>query len=111
MCEALKQQFTEALRATNEEAAKLGCYSVVFDDMLSRLGGVETARRLTGTFEIQAGMRNVCALGRPDLSTEAMMLRPEYAKLFKDRERDAARFRLEQMGVSNKQQERLDNPG
>ena len=36
MSEALNLQFTHALLATIEEAAKLGCYSVVFNDVLGR---------------------------------------------------------------------------
>lgn len=107
MSDALKRQFTEALRATNMEAAELGCYSDVFEDMLSKYGGVGTALRLIKKADIQTGLRNVCALGRPDLSTEAMMLRPEYATLFKESERQAALWRLSMMGISTEQQDLL----
>ncbi len=92
---SLEKEFAEALIATNEEAAKLGCYSVQFDAMIKVHGGVQTAARLIGTSEIQSGMRKLCAAGRPDLTTEAMMLRPEFQALFKPQQLEAARWRLE----------------
>ena len=95
---ALEQQFTDALWATEREAAWLGHSSGVFRQMLDDYGGVETARRLVKAGEIQGGMRTICAIGRSDLTTEAVMLKPEYAPLFKRDELTAARWRLDQVG-------------
>jgi hypothetical protein len=96
--EVLEQQFTDALWATEREATQLGHSSSVFRDMLDKYGGVETARRLVKAGEIQGGMRTICAMGRSDLTTEAVMLKPEYAPLFKRDELNAARWRLDQVG-------------
>ena len=96
--EALEQQFTNALWATEREATQLGHSSGVFRKMLDDYGGVETARRLVKAGEIQGGMRTICAMGRADLTTEAVMLKAEYAPLFKRDELDAARWRLSQVG-------------
>jgi hypothetical protein len=97
--QSLENEFAEAMLATNVEAAKLGCYSVEFDAMIKVHGGVQTAARLVGTAEIQSGMRKLCAAGRPDLTTEALMLRPEFQALFKPQQLEAARWRLESLGA------------
>jgi hypothetical protein len=96
--EVLEQQFTDALWATEREATQLGHASGVFRKMLGDYGGVETARRLVKAPDIQGGMRTICALGRSDLTTEAVMLKAEYAPLFKQDELNAARWRLDQVG-------------
>jgi hypothetical protein len=94
---SLEKEFTDALIASNEEAAKLGCYSVEFEAMIKVHGGVQTATRLVGTSNIQSGMRRLCTVGRPDLTTEATMLRPEFCPLFKPQQLEAARWRLESL--------------
>lgn len=95
--QSLEKEFAEALLATNEEAAKLGCYSVEFDAMIKVHGGIQTAAKLVRTAEIQSGMRKLCAVGRSDLTTEAMMLRPEFRALFSKDLLVAAAWRLQQM--------------
>jgi len=95
---SLERQFAEELEATNRKSAKLGYFSPEFDAMLKIHGGVNTAKRLVGAGDIQSGMRKVCKLGHPELTTEAVMLRPEFQPLFSDSDLDCARWRLEQMG-------------
>ena len=94
---SLEKEFTDALITTNEEAAKLGCYSVEFESMIKVHGGVQTAARLVRTDKIQSGMRKLCAVGRPDLTTEAVMLQPEFKTLFSENLLMAAAWRLQQM--------------
>ena len=97
--QSLEHQFAEALKQTNNESAKLGYFSTEFEAMLDAHGGVGTAVRLVRTSQIQAGMRRLCALGRPDLTTEAVMLRPEFQSLFSKELLDAARWRLNKIPV------------
>jgi hypothetical protein len=99
----LERQFLVALKQTNKEAAKLGYFSTEFDAMLDVYSGVGTALRLVQTSHIQTGMRRLCALGRPDLTTEAVMLRPEYKELFTPDQLAAASWRLSQMEVARSQ--------
>lgn len=94
---SLESEFADALKTSNEEAAKLGCYSVEFDAMLRIHGGKRTALKLVLSPKIQGGMRKVCELGRPDLTTEAIMLRPEFQSLFSKSEIELARWRLAQV--------------
>ena len=95
---SLERQFAEELKETNKMSAKLGYFSPEFDAMLKIHGGVNTATRLVGAGTFQSGMRKVCKLGHPELTTEAVMLRPEFQSLFSKSQLECARWRLEQMG-------------
>lgn len=97
--QSLERQFADALIETYRVSAKLGYFSVEFDAMLRVNGGVQAAIKLVRTSEIQSGMRKLCALGRPDLTTESVMLRPEFRELFKAEYLDAAEWRLASLGV------------
>jgi len=94
---SLERKFAEALFATNREAAQLGCYSPEFDAMLKVHGGIKTAERLVVVGEPQSGLRKLRKIGRLDLSTEAVMLQPEYQSLFSKKLLDAASWNLQQM--------------
>lgn len=69
-----------------------------FSQMLSEHGGVETARRLLASNNIQYGFTRLWECGRLDLTVEAHVLKPEYEVLFMEEERIEARRRLEEYG-------------
>lgn len=65
-----------------------------FDAMLDQQGGVRTAIKLTSSGDFQTGFRKLCAMGREDLTTEAVMLQPEFKPLFIDAQLEVAQWRL-----------------
>jgi len=79
-------------------AREIGYRAPIFSQMLTSLGGVETARRLLRQRDVQYGFELLHARDRLGRSAEAWMLRPEYAELFSDEEREIARRRLEAFG-------------
>lgn len=74
---SLEKKFTDELLATCDETAKLGYVANKFATMLRDNGGVQTAEKLVAA-DIQSGLRRLRDLGRLDLATEAVMLRPEF---------------------------------
>jgi hypothetical protein len=62
--------------------------------MLTRRGGLGTARQLLSTKIASDGYARLRAADRLDLTVEAYMLRPEFAPLFTGAELEAARTRL-----------------
>ena len=98
---SLEKKFADALLATCDEAANLGYVANEFAAMLEINGGVQTAKKLVRSGEIQSGLRRLRDLGRLDLATEAVMLRPEFKELFNKDHLDAASWRLDQMTGSN----------
>ena len=67
--------------------------------MMQRWGAAEAARRLLVSGEIQPGFYRLIAAGRPDLTVEWSALQPRWNGIFHDGHRDAARWRLRQVGV------------
>ncbi len=53
-----------------------------FLQMVKEHGGLETAHRLLGSQSVGYGFAELLLAGRPDLTVEALALRPEYAQLF-----------------------------
>lgn len=94
---SLEREFAEHLSAANKEAARLGYCSQEFDSMLKIHGGVSTATRLLRSADIQTGLYRLCAMGRPDLTLEAIVLLPKYRDLFAQQHLDAASWRLKQV--------------
>ena len=92
----LENEFDQELRDSIRHAKALGYNPTRFAEMLNSRGGVPLARHLVQTGEIQDGLHRLVALGRHDLTMEAIMLQPKYESLFDYRIRDAARWRLEQ---------------
>lgn len=68
--------------------------------MLSQHGGLETARRLLASSSVSDGFVALWERGRLDLTVENVILKPEFAGLFSDANRDLAHARLEEYGYS-----------
>lgn len=78
------------------ERAKQDCgYNATrFRQMVLQHGGVETARMLLGSNQPSDGLTALWEHGRLDLSMECLVLRPDFADLFTDEERQKARKTL-----------------
>ena len=93
--EQLAQRFTtEMLDGCRILARDFGYRPAYFEKMLQELGGVETARRLLSGAHTAGGFTLLWEKGLLGRSSEAVMIRPEYAPLFSDAERRLARQRL-----------------
>jgi hypothetical protein len=79
-------------------AREIGYRAPIFSQMLTSLGGVETARRLLNQQDVQYGFEFALHPERLGRSAEAWTVRREYAGLFTDEEREIARRRLEAYG-------------
>lgn len=62
--------------------------------MIERWGAVEASKQLIQNGDIQSGLLRLLRLGREDLTIEATVLQPRWAKLFNDTDRELARWRL-----------------
>ena len=96
----LASQFDAAMWNIYEEAKRPPCRYTAgyFRDMLAQYGGVETAKRLLATAEVQAGFTALYLCNRLDLTVECHVLQPPFQALFLPVELDAARRRLEDLG-------------
>lgn len=97
----LTRQFEVAMWNIYEEARRPPCRYTAgyFRDMLAKYGGVETAKRLLATVEVQAGFTELYLCNRLDLTVECHVLQPQFQALFLPVELDAARKRLEDLGL------------
>ena len=97
--EDLERRFTHDLvDGVRVLAREIGYRAPLFSQMLTSLGGVETTKRLLRSSDVQYGFTLLYERKRLGRSAEAWMLRPEYAALFSDEERNLARRRLEAYG-------------
>jgi hypothetical protein len=71
----------------------------VWVGMVLRSGAATAARQLLASGDIQYGFRRLVEAGRPDLTVEWSVLLPRWRQLFDEQYRDAARWRLQQVGV------------
>ena len=69
-----------------------------FVRMVAERGGVEAARALILAPSVSDGFTRLWEAQRLDLSVEAHVLKPEFASLFTDDERQIARDRLREYG-------------
>lgn len=69
----------------------------VVRNMKARNGGVATAKKLLRTPNTGGRDRIAKEVGRPDLSIEALVLKPKYASLFTSAELECARWSLQQI--------------
>ena len=84
---AMIDVYQNALRDCTQRAA-------YFLQMVGRLGGVETAKKLLQSDDIEHGSTALWECGRLDLMFEYLVLQPKYAELFTDEEKEMARNRL-----------------
>ena len=99
--ETVERAFHRAMVRVHEQARDdVGYNATRFIQMVAELGGVETANRLLDANGVSDGFTTLWEAGRLDISVEAVVLRPEFAVLFDQRRRRAARERLEQYGYA-----------
>ena len=67
-----------------------------FLQLIANKGGVEAARQLI--IRQTDGFSALAEFGRLDLSVEAYILKPQYASLFTEAEREMCRERLKELG-------------
>lgn len=96
--EYLKSEFAARLRASIRECREIGYHPNNFEQMLDASDGVELAKRLVCSSDLHYGSKELAKLGRLDLSVEGIMLEEKFLPLFKKSERDAAQWRLSQIG-------------
>ena len=106
---ALENQFHQAM-IDIYLAAKRECNynATYFIQMVDRLGGVETARRLLASNAPQAGFTVLWECGRLDLSVEAHVLKSEFSSLFNAEERHISRSRLAEYGYPDQKGDNLN---
>ena len=99
MSSTLEASFNAAMQAIYRQAKEqLGYNATRFLQLISELGGVQAAKKLLIGSEAQYGLQVLWEGGRLDLSVEAHVLKPEFAGLFTEEERDRARARLRDYG-------------
>jgi hypothetical protein len=89
------QAMVDVYRRARTEA---GYNATVFLTMVSQRGGLETARTLLNAAKPSDGFRALWERQRLDLTMETVVLRPTFASLFTDEERERARSRLAEYG-------------
>ncbi|KQY13678.1 phospholipase D family protein [Rhizobium sp. Root482] len=92
--ERLIRQFGRAMRGIYVEAQKAGYTPHAFGDMLSRLGAMETARRLVLANSQSDGFTRLFLMGKKDLTVEALVLKEPWRQLFDADFLSAAETRL-----------------
>ncbi len=93
-----ERRFAEEIREALRACHALGYHPTDFEKMVARYGPLPVAKKLVCSGAIEEGLERLKSLGRLDLSVEALALRPEFHCLFTGAEREAARWKLEQMG-------------
>ena len=88
--------------------AMIGIYKAALDEckyrptrflqMVTEHGGVDAAKILINAQEPSDGFTRLWECGRLDLTVEAHAIKPEFANLFTEEERQIARRRLEEYG-------------
>lgn len=90
---ALERDFSAALRDIYAQCDALGYRPTGMLQMMERLGGIDTARRLL-TLPPSDGFGRLALMGRLDLTVEMLVLEPRWGDVFTDDERRTAKRRL-----------------
>jgi hypothetical protein len=101
MSDKLEDQFHKAMIDVYQDALR-DCTrrAAYFLQMVGRQGGVETAKKLLQSNDIEHGATALWKCGRLDLMFEYLVLQPKYTDLFTDEEKEMARNRLKEYGYS-----------
>ena len=86
------------MRNVYETAVQRGYHATYFKEMLDRHGGVQAARRLLATTNIQSGLFELWKLGLLTYSAEALVIQARFRPLFTEAEVQEAQRRLEELG-------------
>ena len=96
-----EEDFHNAMLAIYEQAGKeCGYWAKRFLQGVRRNGGLAYARKMLSirrNGSQQAGFEVLMDAGRPDISVEALVVRPQFSPLFSTRELDEARRRLNEV--------------
>jgi hypothetical protein len=99
--EAIIRKFDDAMEEIYQRAKQECHYSARrYKAMLTRRGGLETAKRLLHSKKISQGYTTLRDAGRLDLTVEALVLKPEYSVLFTTEEKHIAGERLKMFKLS-----------
>jgi hypothetical protein len=94
-----EQEFHEAMVGIYQRARKECRYTATaFLHMVLDHGGVETARRLLSTDDVQSGLYELWDCGKPEISVEYLVLQPKWTALFDAQQIARARKRLTDLG-------------
>lgn len=94
----LEIDFEQTMREACEESRRLGYYPARFLQSLQSKGAVPYAKELITSSGLQSGLKQLRKRNRLDLSIEHLVAEvPRFRPLFTDEEREAARWRLEQV--------------
>jgi hypothetical protein len=100
----LEARFTQAMLDLYEQTSSEIKYKPkVLYEWTQSFGGVEAARKLLkigNNAGVSSGFQKLWEAKRLDLSSEALMLKPEYASLFTQEELAQARHRLKEYGYT-----------
>ena len=101
MSDNLEDQFHKAMIDVYQNALR-DCTrrAAYFLQIVGRQGGVETAKKLLQSNDIEHSSTALWKCGRLDLMFEYLVLQPKYADLFTDEEKEMARKRLKEYGYS-----------
>lgn len=88
------------LDAYRQAASEAGYNASYYRSMLAQLGPIETARKLLSSPAVSDGFAALWERGRMDLTVEAIVVDPQFAKLFSQDEIGIAHRRLEQFGYT-----------
>lgn len=93
----IKKEFESDMKDIYVRAAKeCKYYPTRFLQMLSEMGGIETAKKLIAKDGGTEGFLKLWEKGRLDLSVEYLVLQDKYKELFTDEERAMCRNRLKE---------------
>ena len=98
----LAGQFHHAMIGVYENAKQYDYYATYFKQMIDQYGGLDAAKRLLATPEIQAGLIKLWELRILSKSMEALVLQERFRPLFTEGEIAEARRRLEELGYFKK---------
>lgn len=93
----LEKIFHACMLTTYEEGVKRGYYPTYFLRMLHEHGGVDTAKRLLATRDIQTGLMKLYELNLLRESMEFYVIQERFKSLFTDDEIAEAKRRLEEL--------------
>ena len=94
----LEKEFEQAMVEAVKKSRKHGYYPTRFEEKMERKGAVAYAKELVKSGELQSGLQRLKKMNRLDLSIEHLVANEvKFAKLFSCDEREAAKWRLEQV--------------
>ncbi len=95
----LESEFHQAMFNIYYTASRDLAYTpYIFYKMVAQHGGVETARRLLSTEDVQYGFDQLWEHGRLDLTVEYHVLQPCFKELFDENTQNEAARRLKDLG-------------